>query len=231
MLITLIIAAALPSLVLIGYVCFKDRLSPEPPKMLLKAFFFGILSTVVSLTMSVPASLFGLYPTEPVTVGGHIAVALFGAALPEELAKLFMLWLVLRRNKYFDESFDGIVYAVCVGMGFAFAENIGYLAQAGEYWVNLGITRGLISVPGHYAFAVAMGFYYSCYHFGGRRLLNGILMIALPVALHAIFDAILMVSSASEHVGISAILTLMFFVFFFIMQRYAQKRLKRLTGK
>ena len=40
------------------------------------------------------------------------------AAIPEEVAKLFMLWLLLRKNPFFDEHFDGIVYAVCVGLGF-----------------------------------------------------------------------------------------------------------------
>ena len=37
------------------------------------------------------------------------------AAIPEELAKLIMLWLLLRKNPHFDEKFDGIVYAVCIG--------------------------------------------------------------------------------------------------------------------
>lgn len=227
----LIIAALLPSLFLIGYVCFRDRKSPEPASQLLKAFFFGILSTAASLLISQPAALLGIYPQEPTTVMGHFAVAFFGAAIPEELAKLFMLWLVLRRNRYFDESFDGIVYAVCVGMGFAFAENIGYLAQAGEYWVNLGITRGLISVPGHYAFAVIMGFFYSCYHFGAHLRRNAILMIVAPVLAHGIFDWILMVSSATDYVLLSGVLTIVFFVFFIKMQKYAQRKLKRMVGR
>lgn len=39
-----------------------------------------------------------------------------------------MLWLLLRNNPYFDEHFDGIVYAVCIGMGFAAIENVLYLS-------------------------------------------------------------------------------------------------------
>ena len=52
--------------------------------------------------------------------------AFFLAAIPEEVAKLFMLWLLLRKNPFFDEHFDGIVYAVCVGLGFAGFENCSF---------------------------------------------------------------------------------------------------------
>lgn len=40
-----------------------------------------------------------------------VADAFLLAAIPEEFAKLFMLWLLLRKNPFFDERFDGIVYA------------------------------------------------------------------------------------------------------------------------
>lgn len=56
-----------------------------------------------------------------------IRLSFFGAAILEESAKLFMLWLLLRKNKYFGERVDGIVYAVCVSLGFAALENVMYL--------------------------------------------------------------------------------------------------------
>ena len=249
----LILASILPALILVGHVCIKDRQQPEPFKMLLKAFLFGMFSAAASLCISIPAASLGLYPSDPVTVGDHFAVAFFGAAVPEELAKLFMLWLALRHNPWFDESFDGIVYAVCVGMGFAFAENIGYLAQAGEYWMATGITRGLISVPGHYAFAVIMGYYYSKSHFAcpqtetedgvliddasamaewrRNRWKSIAMMIVLPILAHGTFDWILMVSGASEYEALSGILTVVFFVFFIWMQRFARRHLRSLIGK
>ena len=92
-------------------------------------------------------------------VGGAIADAFINAAIPEEAAKLLMLWLVLRRNRHFDEYFDGVVYAVCVGMGFAGLENIFYLIDE-EDMMAVGIARGVFSIPAHFMFAVAMGYYY-----------------------------------------------------------------------
>lgn len=83
------------------------------------------------------------------------------AAIPEKLAKLIMLWLLLRKNPHFDERFDGIVYAVCMGMGFAGIENVKYLIGGIENgtWIGTGIVRALFSVPAHFLFAVLIGFY------------------------------------------------------------------------
>lgn len=222
--ITLILGALLPSLILIGYICFKDKDHPEPTSQLLKAFFLGMLSADLSLLISIPLGWIGAYSSEPVTVLDHLRVAFFGAGLPEETAKLFMLWLALRKNPYFDEHLDAIVYAVCVGMGFAFVENIGYLAQAGEYWIHTGIVRSIISVPGHFVFAVFMGYYYSYAHFSlTNKKLYRFLMLATPIMAHTAFDWILMVSDAVNYPEISMILTAVFLVLFVFLQKMGQK--------
>lgn len=223
---TLILGALLPSLVLVAFICFKDRVSPEPTKYLIKAFIFGMISADASLLISTPLSMLGVFPETPVTVFDHFRVAFFGAGVPEELAKFFMLWLALRHNPAFDENFDGIVYAVCVGMGFAFVENIGYLASAGEYWVHLGIVRSIISVPGHYVFAVFMGYYYSLVHFNyGDTKLYKVLMLAVPILAHTMFDWILMVSNAVQYQITSSILTVAFLLLFFNLQKLGRKDL------
>lgn len=229
---SLILAALLPSLILVGHITFKDRKSPEPTRMLVKAFCFGMLSVVVSLCFSLPLQQYGVFPSAPVTVWDHFRVAMFGAAVPEEAAKLLMLWLLLRHNPWFDEHFDGIVYAVCIGMGFAFVENIGYLAQAGEYWLHAGITRGLISVPGHYAFAVLMGFYYSyaCFGAKGMRGLYRVLTYLVPVIAHMLFDWILMVSDSVGHQAISSLLTLLFIIVFIRLQKAGKRRIATHLG-
>ena len=220
----IILGALLPSVILIGYICFKDRNSPEPTWQLIKAFIFGMISADLSLCISVPLGSIGAFSATPVTVWDHFRVAFFGAGIPEELAKLFMLWLALRRNPAFDENFDGIVYAVCVGMGFAFVENIGYLSNAGEYWIHAGIARSIISVPGHYAFAILMGYYYSYAHFGytNRRLYCALTYVA-PVIAHTLFDWILMVSDAVEYQLISSILTAIFLIGFVQLQKLGKR--------
>jgi RsiW-degrading membrane proteinase PrsW (M82 family) len=42
-----------------------------------------------------------------------------------------MLRFFIYPRKHFDDPFDGIVYAVMIGMGFATIENVGYVMQHG----------------------------------------------------------------------------------------------------
>ena len=153
--------ALLPAIALLYYIWKKDK-QKEPTSWLLKAVVGGaaICIPVAILEMGISTVLFG-EDANPTNVLGTTAMAFFDAALPEETFKLLVLWIVLRKNPYFDEHFDGIVYAVCVGLGFAAVENVGYVMSDEDNWVSVAIARSLLAVPGHYAFAVLMGYYYS----------------------------------------------------------------------
>ena len=157
-LILIITAALLPSILLCLYIWKKDP-QPEPTSWLVKAVLCGmaICVPVAFLEMLIQTMFWGV-DGEPTTLFGSTMQAFVVAALPEESFKLLALWLVLRKNPYFDEHFDGIVYAVCVGLGFAAIENIFYVFSE-EEWVTVAISRALLAVPGHYAFAILMGYY------------------------------------------------------------------------
>ena len=116
--------ALLPAIILLYYTYQQDKLQREPVKEVVKGFFFGALSVLVSLLISVPFMSMGLFPMELGSFPDAVRQAFLGAAVPEETAKLLMLWLLLRNSRYFDERMDGIVYAVSVGMGFAAFENV-----------------------------------------------------------------------------------------------------------
>lgn len=121
---TILSTALLPVSILLYYIYHKDKESPEPTGQLLKAFFYGILSIPLSFCMSIPLGLIGVYPTEATSIWGSVSAAFFGAAIPEEIAKFIMLWLLLQKIPYFDEKMDGIFYAVCMSLGFVALENI-----------------------------------------------------------------------------------------------------------
>jgi len=224
--ILILIAAVLPAFVLLYFIYRKDKLRKEPANELIKGFAFGAVSAFLSFLISTPLGVLGFYPAEPTTFAGHVSTALFAAAVPEELAKLFMLWLLLRRSKHFDEYVDGIVYAACVGMGFAALENIMYLFANMENWAEVGALRALCSVPGHFFFAVMMGFFYSKAMLGdpAKRNSNLVLAALVPIALHAAFDALLMVSSMGA--GIAAACIVLFIGLYAYMALTTRKRFK-----
>jgi RsiW-degrading membrane proteinase PrsW (M82 family) len=193
----IILAAVLPALVIVGYIVFRDKNRREPISQVWKGVRYGVGSALLALVVGAPFSV--LAEMVPVldyteTFWGALYGSFFMAAVPEELAKLLMLYLLLRKNPYFDERMDGIVYAVAVGMGFAGFENILYLFENEEIWGTIGAIRALFSVPGHFCFAVFMGYYYSLAHFDkkNRQELNLFLMVAVPIVLHGVFDFLLM---------------------------------------
>ena len=229
-LLLVILAAVAPALGLLYFIYNKDRLQREPVPELLKAFGYGMLSVFASLLVSAPLMGLGIVPVMAETAGEHLRVAFLGAAIPEELAKFVLLMLFLRRCRYFDEYTDGIVYAACVGLGFAALENIMYLFQNFENWAAVGAMRALFSVPGHFCFAVVMGYYYAKASFDhpSERVRNLCLAILLPILLHGCFDALLMVSSVS---AAAVALIALFGGLYFYMIKTSRKMIGKLLSK
>lgn len=196
--VTLLLAAALlPVVVMMLFVLWRDKKNPEPASQLIKGFVFGIFSAVGSLAFSMPILLLGIASGNYENAIEATWHSFFVAAIPEELSKLLFLWLLLRHNPFFDEHLDGVVYAVCIGLGFAAFENVQYLFAAGDSWLTTAVARGLLSVPGHFFFAVLMGYYYSLVHFGHDSKRNRLLVIAAPVIAHGIYDSIAMTTEVT----------------------------------
>ena len=217
--------AVLPALILLFYTYLQDKMQREPLKMIVKGFFWGCLSALLSFTISVPSMFLGLFPDEIVSFWDAFRTAFFAAAIPEETAKLFCLWLFLRKNPYFDERMDGIVYAVCVGMGFAAFENIQYLFDAPD-WVAVGIGRSLTAIPGHFGFAVLMGYYFSLNHFDNYRSKNaGLKMWLYPVLAHGIYDTVAMMASVTPQ--LEGAITIAILLFCFKMVQWARQSMKK----
>jgi len=122
----MLLSAVLPAVILIYYIYRRDTVK-EPTSQLVKGFGLGMLSGMLAGVLEGIIATLGLVDYEPQTVLSGINTAFIGAALPEELVKLAMLWLLVRRNRWFDEWMDGVVYAVSIGMGFAAIENVGYV--------------------------------------------------------------------------------------------------------
>ena len=230
-----LLSALAPVAVALWYIFKKDSAQPEPTKWLVKAFWYGVLSALLSFAFSTPlGAIFGLdldaevYPS----VFDAFADAFLLAAIPEELAKLIMLWLLLRKNPHFDEKFDGIVYAVCIGMGFAGIENVMYLAGGIEdgSWISIGISRALFSIPAHFLFAVLMGYYYSIYYWDIDRSSKTRAMILIaPILAHGLYDGILFCINVDESF---AVISLYLFLYFFNkLRKMGKERIENLMNK
>lgn len=224
----IIITALIPALILGWWIYQKDSLRPEPLPMLIKAFLYGVGSTFVTLVITQLLGIVGLFVYDLGSFSGAVSTALFAAALPEEMAKLLMLWLLLRRNPYYDEYFDGIVYAACVGLGFAGTENILYLVQS-EDWIGTGIVRGITAVPAHFAIACAMGYFYSKRHFGDRSTVTAVCVLAVPVLIHWVYDALAF--SEGIYPALSVAINVLFILLIWRVYKSTMRRIDELHDR
>ena len=226
---SMLVAALLPAIILFLYIWRKDAAQPEPFKWLFRALLAGAGLCIPVALMEMVISNY-LFPAGgPTTLFGTTVQAFFVAAVPEECAKLLALWLVLRKNPYFDERFDGIVYAVCVGIGFAAIENVSYVFQSGEGWATVAVMRALLAVPGHYAFAILMGFYYSIYHFIDPSRKNAVKILLSPILAHGVYDSLAMSGSVDPVAGGLSFIVLIYFCI--KLQKLAQRKVETLVAQ
>ncbi len=226
----ILLASLLPVVLLLIYIYAKDRYQKEPLRVLLKALLGGILSALAVL-----ASHELLQLPEPEIFTESLQQALYQAfcfaAVPEESFKLLFLYWFIWKNSHFDEYFDGIEYAVFVGLGFAGFENVLYVMQGG---VEVAVARALTAVPAHFFFAVFMGYFFALAKFRPRKRSRYMFLAWLvPVLFHGIYDFILMYANllTEDDPSMAAVLSLLFYIFFIVLWRKAKKRINRLTNR
>lgn len=122
-----VLSSVAMTVVLLAYL-WLDRWEPEPPRLLVLAFLWGAsVAVVVSVTL-------GLIVETLINPGGTATVsfasAAIGTPLIEEAAKgLFLLLMMTgRRRNELNSLTDCLVYAGLVGAGFAWLEDILYIA-------------------------------------------------------------------------------------------------------
>jgi len=218
----LLALAIAPGIAICIYIYFKDKFNREPLGLLIMSFILGMLSIIPALILELA---FGK-PVEQLGAQTMTYVALFAygvVALSEEGCKLLVVRLYCYPRKAFDDPFDGIIYSVMVGMGFATLENIGYVLQNG--YAN-GVLRMFLSVPGHATFAVMMGYFVSLAKFDApNRKLYFFLALVCPVIFHGTFDFFLFLKSSLLHICGA----LASFVVAIILSRKAIKRRQALS--
>jgi protease PrsW len=215
--------ALLPVVVLLVYTYRKDRFEKEPISLLTLSFIAGIFSVVIALIFN------ALLPE--ITFTNYISQAAYdagvSAAICEEVPKFLLLYLLIWKNKNFNEYYDGIIYSVFIGLGFAAAENIGYHLTYGN---TITIGRALLAVPAHFLFAISMGYFFSmAKFFPSKRKKYLLLSLTNSIVLHFLYDFILMINTPEIPYSYSTIFTLIFYTFDAFLWIYGIKRIKTLT--
>src|SRR3954468_17358774 len=131
----LVIAVPLTALsmaVVLACYFWLDRWEPEPSRLLLLAFLWGASVAVVA----------SLVPDQAgsAVLGTGVVLTVIGPAVEEAAKGAFLLVMLTGvRRREFDGVGDGLVYAGFAAVGFAFVEDIGYVAESFSQGTEAGV--------------------------------------------------------------------------------------------
>ena len=157
-----LVVAIIPLGIVVPTFMWLDRFEAEPTRYLVMAFLWGaLIAVLIAMTLNTAGQLvlWGSIPRDE----SLALTAVFVAPVVEEAAKGLLVLLVWRfAKREFDGITDGMVYAGVTAAGFAFTENIQYLALA---WVEHGqdgltatfVGRCLLSPFAHPMFTICIG--------------------------------------------------------------------------
>lgn len=186
----LLILAIAPGFAIMIYMYLQDIHEPEPFGQLAKGFGYGVLSMLLAtgVTYLIYRSIhLDNHSFKDMAIKAFVVVAVI-----EEVSKFLFIRGILYRSDQFNEPFDGIIYSLMVGMGFALTENIIYVFNGDG---GTALVRMFSAVPAHAVFAVIMGFF-----LGEAKLehkhtfLYGLAALVTATIAHGVYDYFLFIS-------------------------------------
>lgn len=186
-----LVLAVLPAIFLFVYIYIKDTYEKEPFGLLASLFALGALTTISALAVELflGAIVGAVLPSTTLTY--NFIENFFVIAATEEVGKYVVLRLRTWKSPHFNYTFDAVVYAVVVSLGFATVENVFYLMDGS---LTTAVARALLSVPGHAIDGVFMGFFYGLAKRaqrmgdGPRCSRNLWMALIAPIVVHGLYD-------------------------------------------
>lgn len=186
----LLLLAIAPVLIIILYIYFKDKYEKEPKHLLFYNFILGAIVSILITTILYYGFDIILPLPDHTSVFQQFIKAFFVVGLSEEFSKYVIVRYFAQPNKEFNESFDGIVYAVMVSMGFAATENIFYVLESGY---QTALLRAFTAVPAHATFGILMGYFMGKAKFSNNKIILNITGLLLAMIFHGAYDFFLFI--------------------------------------
>lgn len=228
--------ALAPPLIIGLYLYYRDRYVKEPLKWLLISYGTGWLIVLPILFLHSAFAWSGITSWlskifVPGSIWGSVLDAFIMAALIEEGFKYLAFKKWIWKNRFFDEYYDGILYAALISLGFASLENIMYVF---DYGFETGVSRALTAIPAHTFFGITMGYYLSRAKFSYTHTRRNLwLALLVPILLHGLYDFILFEIARFEDPEdpYFVAVAISFWVLMVFMLVYSRKRIKKMLKK
>ena len=216
------VALAIPTSFYVWLVWGIDRFEKEPLPLLLRSFLWGAAPAVVA------ALILQMLLNEPIAIVlGENSLStrvagLASAPITEEILKGVAVAMVYANHRReFDGWVDGLVYGAMAGFGFAYVENVLYLATTANWqdWGTLFVMRSLVfgGLHGFWSGLVGIGFGFARY---AKNVASKVIAIATgllaAIAGHFIHNVAVTFASATDgatfFVALANCLTLLGFI-------------------
>lgn len=211
----LLLAALLPAVFLLVRVYRLDKIEKEPFFLLALLVLLGALSGFAAVFLETALLRLTRMLWFEESIGFTVMENFIAVGLCEEICKLAPVKLVAYKNPAFNYRFDAVVYCTASALGFAALENVLYVAK---YGLSVAVSRAVLSVPGHFFFAVFMGFFLGeqkaaqVYCNRARQKHMRVLTWLVPTLLHGFWDFCLGFDSLMMN-AIFLLFVLIFFLF------------------
>lgn len=216
-----IFIALIPGFFWVWFYLRKDK-NPEPRKLIIKIFLWGMLITIPAIAFEFAAEFFIPF----IESGDFLVViisSLFIVAPIEEFLKYYVIKKVAFNSPAFDEPIDGIIYGVVAGLGFATLENILVILAEGQ---NAIILRFATATLMHAITGGLIGYYVSKVKFSNKSkkenknfIIQG---LVLAILIHGLYNIIVSLQSF-----ITLIILVIFLVVIFLMLSSKIKELNK----
>ncbi|MBI3671772.1 PrsW family intramembrane metalloprotease [Candidatus Azambacteria bacterium] len=239
----LVFLGFIPSLIWLSYYLYKDGHN-EPKKVLMQVFFLGALSTLWALFFeAVFLRLLRDFGIECKDCDGAIPdflssadfkilstvsfLIFFGLAFIEEFTKYLIVKARIIKEKTFDEPVDAMIYLVVGALGFAAAENIGYIITSDPSDIlNVLYFRFFTATFLHAMASAIVGYFLalSIIHKKNHFLFISFGLVVATIS-HAMFNILVSLLEDSS-LAILYLMVLLIFLFHFVS--YLFERIKKI---
>lgn len=210
----LLYIAVVPVLVWLTKIYNKDK-EPESKSLIISLVVSGVFSALLAVVLEFIGTDILDYRIEKSTFLKLVLDNYLVVGVSEELSKFIFLHRKTWNSPEFDHTFDGVIYGLSVSLGFALIENIQYVFSFG---IATGITRAIMSIPGHAAFGVMMGAWYGLAkkhevrHEYTRSTICKFMSLLVPIAMHGTYDSLLTIGT-----GLTSLFTLILVIICYLI--------------
>lgn len=188
-----------PAIFYMLYIVAFDHRKPEPPRALLVSALLGIV-VAMPVVLSIDASVVRI--EEDLSFTQSFIVGFFKLALPSEVAKWLVLCVFLSLNRFYDEYIDGIVYSVCLAMGYAGIFGAwflsGYLDESFATLLEMSAIMIFVLVPIHFISGTIMGYFFGLAR-KRHKILNHVFALFLPILINGMSSMVTMIGNHWEY--------------------------------